>query len=65
MWKNQTPATTAWHLLPMLVTSLLRHCCGTASHSSTSIYWKSVSMVVLITLFEQHIQAIPTSVQCC
>src|SRR4029434_6225964 len=30
-------ATTAWHLLLMLVTSLVTHCCGMASHSSTSV----------------------------
>ena len=32
-------ATTAWHLLLMLVTSLVTLCCGMASHSSTSICW--------------------------
>ncbi|MEQ2213036.1 hypothetical protein XENOCAPTIV_008757 [Xenoophorus captivus] len=28
------PTTKAWHLFLMLVTSLVTHCCGMASHSS-------------------------------
>uniref|UniRef100_A0A3Q0SDD5 Ig-like domain-containing protein n=1 Tax=Amphilophus citrinellus TaxID=61819 RepID=A0A3Q0SDD5_AMPCI len=39
-----------WHLLLMLVKSLVTHCCGMASHSYTSICCKSASVVVLVTL---------------
>ena len=37
-------ATTAWHLLLMLVTSLVTHCCKMVSHSSPSICWVGVEV---------------------
>ena len=43
-------ATTSWHLLLMLVTSLVTHCWGIVSHSSTSICRKWANVVVLGTL---------------
>ena len=43
-------ATTAWHLLLMLVTNLVTRCCGMAFHSSTRIHCRSASVVVLVTL---------------
>ena len=42
-------ATKAWHLL-MLVTSLVTHCCGMASHSSTRICRKSANMFAMVSL---------------
>lgn len=41
-------ATTAWHPLLMLVTGLVTHCCGTASHSSTSTCRKSANVLVSV-----------------
>ena len=54
--------TTAQDLL-MLVTSLVTHCCGMASYSSTSICCKSANVVVLVCLAQKARQAKPTSVQ--
>ena len=39
-------ATTAWHLLLMLVTNLVTRCCGMAFHSSTRIGCRSANEVV-------------------
>lgn len=41
-------ATTAWQPLLMLVTGLVTHCCGTASHSSTSTCRKSANVLVSV-----------------
>ena len=54
-------ATTAWHLLLILVTSLVTHCCGMASQSSSSIC--QPTWLCWLLWHEQHAQADPTSVQ--
>ena len=38
-------ATTAWHLLLMLVTNLVTRCCGMEFHSSTRIHCSSASVI--------------------
>lgn len=46
-------ATSAWHLLIMLVASFVTHCREMASYSSTTILHNSGSVVVLATLAQR------------
>ena len=49
----------------MLLTSLATFCCGIASHSSTSICFKSANMVLWVTLAYTTDQADPTHLTVC
>ena len=55
-------ATTAWHLPLMMVTSLVTHCCGVASHFSSSFATSQPAWLCWSIWHKQHVQADPTSV---